>query len=156
LAGCSQTAPQAPPTSSQPATSRAPSQPGHAAFRDLVAKARLNFARQGDELVATSGMNVVRARSDGSFTFQPVDRRTDTKGKPRTVLAAPATLATVAIGRQGGAGMASGKLAPSASARASIDRGAAVESVESVAEGLEHAWRFDRRPAGSGDLVVRV
>src|SRR5687768_11367779 len=37
-----------------------------------------------------------------------------------------------------------------------IDRGIAEEQLLSNDDYIEHAWIFDQRPTGSGDLIVRV
>src|SRR6185437_17101768 len=79
------------------------------------------------------------------------------KAPAGTTPAAPLVVSVSALER-GGAPLAGA--APQArlekDATVSIDRGAAVEHLENTDDGVEQSFRFAERPAGSGDLVVRL
>ncbi|GAO01525.1 PxKF domain-containing protein [Anaeromyxobacter sp. PSR-1] len=107
------------------------------------------FERSPEGTGFTSGhrLYTVDARGDGTFTVRPRVKGSD----------AALELETVQIARGGTpiGGRPSGARADGAGGL-SFARGGVVERIENGEAGLEQSWEFAGRPAGGGDLSVRV
>ena len=118
------------------------------ALGPVMERAGLAFRPAGPALVARGAAHQVDV-AGGVIRLTPV-----VEGRPASAL----ELETVAIDR-GGARL------PAAAGAAAIDpatgaarlaRGAVVEQVQNLTGGIEQSWRFERAPAGRGDLRVEV
>jgi large repetitive protein len=128
---------------------------------------RVHFAYRADGAGYTGGHSTYAVHvNDGTVAFTPFhharpgelapDGRMRVPGE--AVEGAPVTFETTAIERGGAA------IAAAAARTATVDtegalairhRGA-IECLRNGEVGVEQSWTFDRRPAGKGDVVVRV
>jgi hypothetical protein len=115
-----------------------------------IGQPQLHFsARSGGGYTLSHANYQVDVDASGSWTLRAAG--IDTKSGHR-VNAAPIAFSTIAAG---GADASSLAVALAPQGHLTVDRGVAVEKLESSPEGVEQSWRFDQRP-GNGDLVVRV
>ncbi|HEV8162852.1 MAG TPA: hypothetical protein VGR74_00045, partial [Actinomycetota bacterium] len=91
----------------------------------------------------------VKVAPDGGFALQPVH-----PGAGRAV--APVRGAWARFATRGIGGADAPKPTTAADGSVVIRRGEVVESLRNVEEGVEQSWTFATRPAGGGDLEVRV
>jgi hypothetical protein len=103
------------------------------------------FRADGDAHVASAENHSVRA-ARGRFSFTPV-------GKGR-----PAVFETSSIAREHGPELLRGAPTQAATGRGglTIARGDVAERLDNRSEGVEQSFAFQQKPAGQGDLVVRV
>jgi hypothetical protein len=90
----------------------------------------------------------VRVRSTGAFTLAARDRAAGRESRA-------ATFETVSVGRDR-ASRAAGQIARRPDGGLEIARGDVVEHLRNEPAGVAQSWAFAGRPAGRGDLVVRV
>jgi hypothetical protein len=95
------------------------------------------------------------SESEGSPTACAGRGRVEITPRHGSIAAAPLTLETIAIGRDAALDLGTGE-ATEIGSDLFLDRGVAEEQLLASEAHLEHAWVFDRAPAGAGDLTVRV
>jgi len=118
----------------------------------------------------------VRVDGTGNWSVRPLHRPAGlapglaTAPKPRTAIdggrpeladklvkGTALRVSTLAIGAEKASTRhPASKVGVAADGRLTITHGLAVESLRNTHEGVEQSWAFERRPAGIGDLVVRV
>src|SRR6185437_3684383 len=145
----------APQASPGEASAAAAPQAGAAAPFDLgrvIRQVHFAFRPEGERFTGGHDTYAVSAGTD-DLRFVPARPKA-----PAGALEAAPLVVSVSALERGGARLAGA--APLArvgkDATLSIDRGAAVEHLENTDDGVEQSFHFAERPAGSGDLVVRL
>ena len=140
-----------------------PAAPAGRAF-DLGAvmrNARLAFRADGGAWTGSGDAHAVRATAEG-FAVTPLQHQRSPARPGAGSPAAPRAGASLTIGAavvtRGGRALGG----PAAAARVDtdghlvVDRGELAQHLRNAPEGVELSFSFDRRPAGAGDLVVRL
>jgi len=111
---------------------------------------QVHFAYRSDAGDFAGGHSSYSVRVDGTgaWSFQPLHR--PEKPAPLRIAAA-----SIDIG-EASAVVTAPKLSVAADGSLRIMHELAVESLRNTTEGVEQSWTFEHRPAGSGDVVVRV
>ncbi|HEU5060828.1 MAG TPA: hypothetical protein VFU21_30065, partial [Kofleriaceae bacterium] len=119
------------------------------ALRPVMERAGLAFRRAGGTALVAHGAAHRVDLTDGAIRLTPV-----ADGRAGTAI----ELETAAIARGGVpiAAAAGPESVDPASGAARVRRGDVTEEVRNLVGGIEQSWRFERAPAGSGDLLVEV
>lgn len=98
----------------------------------------------------------VASVSDGMSVTLRARNAASGSDSAQLVESAPLTLTTHGISRGLTSIPLTGRSDVAADGRMSRGRPAATEYVNTDSEGVEQSWRFETRPAGRGDLVLRI
>ena len=137
---------------SAPAAAEPPRPAPKLELYDVVARVRLRFRPDGDGWVGGQGSYTARVGAEG-IRFTP--RVSANDGGPaqaggQIVLGAPV------VARGGVRGAAKAAAIVDEQKDLAIDRGLATEALENTEQGLVQSFRFEARPAGAGDVTVRI
>ncbi len=117
----------------------------------VMKRTRLRFRPDGAAWVGGLSSYTARVGADG-VRLSP---RVSAKDEHPVRTGAPLALGAPAVARGGGGGRGPAAIVDEEKGLA-IDRGLAVERLENTEQGLEQSFRFEARPAGGGDVTVRV